>query len=517
MLLLPYAALLAAFVSAERGHFKLDFDVSSKGNSFVKRQGGLAEISLAETQDYYMASLEVGSNNTPIKVVLDTSTSGLVVMEKNVDCWMQRDDDDQWCSYDGTFDPSASTTFEEIPDVLPLNSWYGEGFYGIDSVAVGAVKISQCIFGVANISLSSGNFLGIGLPENNTGFSAPNFPLVLKSAGVTEKNVYSLYLNSEEAQSGSVLFGAVDHNKYSGTLQTVPLINPHPELYARPSVFQIVLNSMTLQGPEKSVTLFNAPIQASFLSSFSIMQLPEDMVGGIIDTMLGSYNDSVLLYQVSCDYMTSIDSMLFNFSGALISVPFSDLVYFDGSFCFLEIEPIESSASDGPIAVLGANFLRHAYVVFDLEEYEISLAQVKYESSENIEIVTSTIPRAVKAKAYSATSLASSVAIALGSTGIIQTGPAPSSMVHTSTESSTRGSGSGSSIAHTAAATSNVHSSAATSIVHSFASSFASGVSSATASSAPSTGTKVSSGIRSTCVRKIVLYAAVCAGLVAYF
>nr|ABW39370.1 aspartic protease [Metschnikowia reukaufii] len=508
MLIAPYIALLAAVVSAEKGHLKLDFESTKRASGLAKRQG-LADLSIAQMSEYYLATLNIGSNNDTVKVLLDTGSSDLRMMQKDVEC-LESDESagGNACSIDGTFDPKGSSTFKQMSNAPDFNITYGDGtfatgYYGIDSVSIGSARVPQCTFGVVNSTTSDVGVFGIGLPANEagnadtpdfngTGFIFPNFPLLLKSAGVTLKNVYSLYLNSEDATSGSVLFGAVDHAKYSGTLQTVPLVNPYPDYYPVATQFQIVISSVSVQGPKKSVVVTSSPFQALLDSGTTITQFPEDIVISIGAMMRGSYNETEGFIQVDCNYMTNTDSVIFDFSGAQISVPFSDLVFSDGSSCFLGLEPVdEDPVSDAPYAILGDNFLRHAYVVYDLEDYEISLAQVKYNATENIEVVTSTIPLAVQASGYSSTFLAAEIlAIEQISTGIIQTGPAPSFMAHTSAVSGGL---------HTTAATTKASSSAAST------------------SSASSTGTKLSSGIKSTCVTKIVLYSVVCAAFFAYF
>ena len=60
--------------------------------------------------------------------------------------------------------------------------------------------------------------------------------------------------------------------------------------------------------------------------------------------------------------------------------------------------------SGGDSAILGDMFMEHAYVVFDLERFEISLAQARYDSGqEQVEVVTKKVPSAKKAPGYSST------------------------------------------------------------------------------------------------------------------
>ena len=52
--------------------------------------------------------------------------------------------------------------------------------------------------------------------------------------------------------------------------------------------------------------------------------------------------------------------------------------------------------------------MRHAYVVCDLENYEVSLAPIKYSSDEDIEVITSSVPTKSPIQASKSNSHASS-------------------------------------------------------------------------------------------------------------
>ena len=122
------------------------------------------------------------------------------------------------------------------------------------------------------------------------------------------------------------------------------------------------------------------------------------------ETLNGQYSSSLGAYIVDCvdddSYYFTID-----FSGAKIQVPLSNLVtQYSSNRCFLSILPQKGV----DYILFGDNVLRSAYLVYDLEDFEISLAQVKYTSDEDISTISSSVPNAKNAPGYSSTAISTS-------------------------------------------------------------------------------------------------------------
>lgn len=83
----------------------------------------------------------------------------------------------------------------------------------------------------------------------------------------------------------------------------------------------------------------------------------------------------------------------FDFAGKVIRVPITDMQVGTSSskVCMLGIMTQDEDPQSNPYLVLGDNFLRNAYIVYDLDDMLISMAQVKFTDEENIEVITSTI------------------------------------------------------------------------------------------------------------------------------
>ncbi|GEQ71141.1 hypothetical protein JCM33374_g4822 [Metschnikowia sp. JCM 33374] len=323
------------------------------------------------------------------------------------------------CTSLGSFNTADSGSFKVNTTAPDFYVEYGDGSYasgiwGTDYVAVGGLNVSDVSIAIANKTSSEVGVLGIGLTwlevtsifnDTQPAYTYENFPVRLKSTGVINKVAYSLYLNDTNASSGTVLFGAVDHAKYSGQLQTVPIINTRPQIRKNPIAFYVGLDSVTLGDSKQNISIANDTLYALLDSGTTLTYLPYTYVDAIAASLNGKVTNSEF-YEVSCKYNTSSAFVTYNLSGVQINAPLSDLILSNekGTKCYLGLV---SSTSGRPVAILGDSFLRHAYVVYNLEDYEISLAPVKYSNSENIEAISSTVPSAVKAPGYSSTSFPS--------------------------------------------------------------------------------------------------------------
>lgn len=260
-----------------------------------------------------------------------------------------------------------------------------------DTFRFGGQTIKDLQFGIGYDSSSPEGILGIGyaINEVQVGRSGlapyPNLPQKLVDDGKIGANAYSLWLNDLDASTGNILFGGVDTDKFHGELQTLPII-PEQGEYAE---FIIALTGMGQDG--KNSTLFsNQNIPVLLDSGSSLMYLPDGVVRTLLQKYKGfnaRYEPSQQAIAVDCSLANEQGSLDFVFSGVHISVPLDELVIVAGysrgqPYCLFGIAPAGRSS----VSVLGDTFLRSAYVVYDLDNNEISLAQTNFNStSENIQ------------------------------------------------------------------------------------------------------------------------------------
>ncbi|KAK6462907.1 aspartic peptidase domain-containing protein [Scheffersomyces coipomensis] len=375
------------------GFIKVDFDVargvdrhslnltSSNTASFLISGGAHnlkrdeEVVTLINEQTFYATNLQLGSNSQAVTTLLDTGSSDLWVVAKGATCQdPPSGDSSTYCYADGVFDKTTSTTFQNLGTSFSIEYVDGTGSTGTwakDSVALtsAGVTVTGLQFGDVTTTSSGFGVLGISLlGSESTTNEYPNLPQVLKSEGFISKAAYSLYLAEADATSGTLIFGGIDEDKYSGSLVTLPLTSS--------AQLSVALKSFTFAG-----TTTTANVDPVLDSGTTLTYLPSKLVN-VIGKALGGTQDSSIGWIVEC---TSSDTITYNFNGVSIVVPYSEitlpLYYTDGSVadvCGLGI----LSTTGTPI--LGDNFLRSAYVAYDLDDQTIGLAQVQYTTSENI-------------------------------------------------------------------------------------------------------------------------------------
>lgn len=242
-------------------------------------------------------------------------------------------------------------------------------------------------FGIGYTSSSEEGILGIGytineVQVNRFGLDAyPNLPQKLKDDGTISSVAYSLWLNDLDASTGSILFGGVDTDKFSGQLSTLPII-PDAGVYAE---FIIALTDLGI-GDNKTAIFSNSNVAVLLDSGSSLMYLPDAVTSALYTQFNARYDSNQGTAFVDCNLANQQGSLEFGFSGVTISVPYNELVITlavsrGRPVCILGISPAGNS-----VAVLGDTFLRSAYVVYDLSNNEISLAQTNFNAtSSNVE------------------------------------------------------------------------------------------------------------------------------------
>lgn len=228
--------------------------------------------------------------------------------------------------------------------------------------------------------------LGIGYITNevqwsNVGPGYPNLPLAMVQKGLIESPAYSLWLNDVNSNEGQILFGGVNTAKYHGTLETLPVQKVNG-LY---SEFIITLTGVSLTSPSKSQKFSSSSLPAAVLldSGSSLTYLPDPIVADLFRDLGVTWDASSGVGYVPCNLANQDINVSYTFSSPTINVPLRELVlnaggvYFNNGAraCVFGVVPAGNTQS-----VLGDTFLRSAYVVYDLANNEISLANTNFNS-----------------------------------------------------------------------------------------------------------------------------------------
>lgn len=368
---------------------KIDFSVErlpSDAQSTGQRKSVYSAVNLNLQNEYskYMAEIQIGSPGQTIHVDVDTGSSDLWVPAVGTK------------STGGTYDASKSSSYKKVSNGFMIG--YGDGSkafgdWATEDVTVGGATVKDMQFGYATNQTVGTGLLGVGFEGNEapvaingSSFEYPNFPAQLKAQGIIEKNAYSLYLNSLEADSGSILFGAVDKAKFDGDLKYLDLVNIDDEGQATdsPVAFFVDLDTVSTS----SQTFTNGTTYPALLDSGTTLIYAPGEIATTFGKKYGHKVPFVDMYFTSCN--TVGEPVEFTFGDKIITVPFKDLLYhFNGkaskSFlnqCLIGLVPNPSN-----YYILGDGFLRSAYVSYDLDDKKVGIAQVKYTDESEIELI----------------------------------------------------------------------------------------------------------------------------------
>lgn len=217
------------------------------------------------------------------------------------------------------------------PPFGPLRVSYGS--YGQDDISTNGVKVSKDNFAVASMTNYASGIFGIG-PQHrfeiidSNRFDNPTFdiiPIQVKQQGLISSVAYSLYLNHIHAGAGTLLFGGVDHSKYTGDLGLVPLLRFTAEdgvtLY-EPASLVVTLHGLgTKDTSGNGLTLVKCSLPVDLRTASALSVLPPNLIRAIASSLDATYSNLTGVYQVPCGTTGSIE---LNFSGVRVEAPISN-------------------------------------------------------------------------------------------------------------------------------------------------------------------------------------------------
>jgi hypothetical protein len=364
-------------------------DDSTYSRSGVFKRSGTVSETLDNEETLYFANITLGTPAQSLRLHIDTGSSDLWVNVANSSlCSSGR----QTSCIGGIFEPDSSSTLKIVNNDFNISYVDGSsatGDYVTDTLVFGGVSLSDFQFGLGETSASYEGVLGIGYMSNEVqvqragGAKYPNLPQALVNGGLISRSAYSLWLNDLDASTGTILFGGVNTAKYTGELATLPVLSTYGGYYE----LSVALTGVGING--SSISSSSLPVGAVLDSGTTLTYLPDDVADAIFTKVGATYNDQEGAAYAACDLADQDATIDFTFSGRTISVAFDELIFdycqSDGSqlkfengqtACIFGIAPAE-----GTTPVLGDTFLRSAYVVYDLSNNEISLAQTVFNTT----------------------------------------------------------------------------------------------------------------------------------------
>lgn len=253
--------------------------------------------------------------------------------------------------------------------------------------------------GLAYTSTVNVGIMGIGYTENEAAKTLyPNIVDEMVSQGLINTRAYSLWLDEASSTTGQILFGGIDTAKFSGVLSILPLQPRHTSTI---NSFTVAMTGLSVGTPGKLTTLTTSTFALPVLldSGTTLTYLPGSLVDAIVEAIGAvddtSYSGSIL---ADCSIRESNPDFVLAYrfgsaSGPVINVPLREVIFdipaayqdlFDtewDSVCYLGI--MSSGFSTSAVYLLGDSFLRSAYVVYDIDNDEVAIAQTNFNSGSN--------------------------------------------------------------------------------------------------------------------------------------
>ncbi len=377
----------------------------------------------ARTQGLYYANISIGTPPQHLSLQIDTGSSDVWVPSSQSSYCTSRSG--QGCP-GGSFNSQRSSNYEVVGqndfNISYVDNTGALGDYFTDQFMIGNSTLEGFQMGLATTTSIGIGIMGIGYSNSEAniftgnGTQYPNLPLALVNAGLIESPAYSLWLDDLHSSTGSILFGGVDKSKYTGHLKSI-------EVYANrargnTTSFTVAFTSLSATSSSGTDTLTPAGFaQPAILDSGTTLTLLPDAIAELVFAELGATPEPRLgATLVPCSLANNTGTLNYGFGGPggpEIRVPMSELVlplsltsgnrpvFEDGTeACQLGIQ------AQGQLpTLLGDTFLRSAYVVYDLENNKVGLAQTDFSSHLRAEDVVefgsrgAEIPGAVSATA----------------------------------------------------------------------------------------------------------------------
>lgn len=403
-------------VFAKSLKFPLQKTIPSSGSSLFQKRDNLF-LSLKNNDDeYFSTSINLGTPSQELNVIFDTGSADLWVMDtNNPNCLNSlnssiKDNSKIDCSQITTFDSKKSSSFKKLSDdrfyINYVDETYAEGEWATDTLTINGITINNMQFGLAlNATTPVSGVLGIGFQRREAVRGYPgasnefylNFPEVLKQDGIVDVVAYSLHLG----QTSSIIFGGLDKNAFEGNMYTFPMVNVYPTVVDKPATLSLTIQGLYAYNSNslEQTQIFNTKYPVLLDSGTTLVSFPIEIADKMANYVNATYSEKESIYIMDCPTDTLNTGFMFDFGDLKLNVSLASFILPpDGeAYCGFGVLPSSNSIT------LGDSFLKNAYVVYDLENYQISLAKAINGNSldENIIDIPSdgNIPGAITASA----------------------------------------------------------------------------------------------------------------------
>ncbi|KAF3915514.1 Candidapepsin-8 [Orbilia brochopaga] len=349
----------------------------------------------------YLINVTVGTPPQPMQLQVDTASSDIWVLSKSITPCRDADDyhEPSSCIY-GSFDDTKSSTLKLLGKgrfcIVYVDGTRAVGDYVSDTFAVGPAVVQGMQIGLAKDANLSYGVMGVGFEGDQASVSPggmgkyPSLVSRMVSQGLIKSRAFSLWLDDLASDTGILLFGGIDTARFIGNLTSIPIETARGQ--PDPLAFAIPLTAVSLSDGKShfNITSKSLPSIVVLDSGSSLTLLPQPIASSLAAQFSAKFSHQLNLYVIDCNYPTENAFVEYSFSYVVnIRVPMSELILpltqysggatktTDGSdVCVLGI-----SASNNSYSLFGDTFLRSAYIVYDLDNNRIAMAQTEFDPS----------------------------------------------------------------------------------------------------------------------------------------
>ncbi|KAL2264584.1 hypothetical protein VTJ83DRAFT_7094 [Remersonia thermophila] len=270
------------------------------------------------------------------------------------------------------FDLSKSSSLRNLraSGLLLYGSGQAEIDWYSDTLKIGSATIKDQVIGV--------NVQSERIPLGILGVSPPlsgvnEYPYVLDSMvsqGLIKSRAFSLDLRGVDNPNGAIIFGGIDTGKYIGSFAKLPIL-PQSQSPRGGSRYYVHMNAVGLTLPDGTVLKSEELQTPVFLDSGATLSyLPTRIFEALANSFEGgAYEPDTGFYYLPCSATNLNGTIDFYFGDKVIRVALNDFIWQAGRYCLL------GAVAEEREPVLGATFLRAAYVVFDQDQKNLHIAQ----------------------------------------------------------------------------------------------------------------------------------------------
>ncbi|KAK2613957.1 hypothetical protein N8I77_000823 [Diaporthe amygdali] len=352
-----------------------------------RRHAPMAPLTVQRSRGSYYVTARAGTPGQTISLQLrNDAGAAIYIPQHNASSYALCN------STRNAFNPSLSSTFNTTDRQALWHPKNNNADYATadhlfrDEFELGDLAIGSLSMRLATECDTDPGVLSVGLAKadepSGTGLLA-----ALVDQGLIATEAFSIWLSGWQGHtdSGSLLFGAVDNSKYSGRLKVLDLV--HTALSLQGPIILLSHIEASSQTGDKTLMSYN---DEAYLAAVRLgvgsSTFPQDIAEAIWEEVGAEYMEICGCPVVPCALAESSNTFTYGFSDTngpqikmhlwtmVIGQEIHDLQLNNTqgeSLCVFSV----TNATNSTSYALGEDFLRNAYIVFDVHNEKIALAQ----------------------------------------------------------------------------------------------------------------------------------------------